>query len=496
MKKELLFLAFYLFFTVLSNAQTVRFDLSQYIELASDSSLQAFRAKNMYLTSYWDYRTYKTSFLPSVSFNITPLQYNRSITSRYDYDKNLDVFREQQSLSYSGGISVSQKIPFVDGTFSINSSLSYLNNSAMNNYSQYSSVPFRISYTQTLFGFNNSKWERRIEPLKFEQAKKRLVYQLEEISETATQHFFNLVLAQKEYELSENNAFAADTLFRVGIERDKISAISKSDLQILELNLINAKNDLKNRKLHLKNAQYMFCSFLNLSEYLIPEIIVPNKSLIGIVSEEEAIARAVANNPEYQNFSQQLLEAEKTLEQLEKNSILNANISASIGFNQAAETFIGAYKDPLQQDVVSIGLSIPIVDWGIKKGRINVAKNNLNLVRISIEKERKDLEQEVIATIDNFNLLQELTISLEKALLLATSAYEDTKRRFIIGKSDVNSLTLALNRQRESHLNYLNSLKNYWGSYYKLRRLTLFDFEKQKDLAELIENELIRELHL
>jgi outer membrane protein TolC len=130
------------------------------------------------------------------------------------------------------------------------------------------------------------------------------------------------------------------------------------------------------------------------------------------------------------------------------------------------------------------------VDWGVNKGRISVARNNKLLTQLSIEQEGKNLKQEIVATIDNFNLLQELVVSAEKALLLATSAYENTKRRFIVGKSDVSSLTLTLNRQREAQRNFLETLKAYWLSYYKLRRLTLFDFEKQENLSSAIDGRI------
>jgi outer membrane protein TolC len=481
----------YCLFTVyISVAQTEKLDLFQYIKLASESSLDAFRSKNMYLSSYWDYRKYKASILPSISLNLSPLQYNRNITQRYDYTENMDVYREQQSLSSSGGVSVSQSVPFTGGTLSVGSNLSFLRNLAVDNYSQYSSSPFQIGYSQNLFSFNSLKWEKKIEPLKFEQAKKRLVYQLEEIAETAIQYFFNLILAQKECELAEENVLSTDTLYSIGLERNKISAISFPDLQTLELTVITADNSLKNAKLNLKNVYYLFRSFLNKDETFEPEVITPLKRFVGIISKDEALTYMIENNPDYQDYTLQLLGAEQNLDQSKKNASFNASISANIGFNQAAETFTGAYKKPSQQDVVSVNISIPVVDWGVNKGRIKVAKNNMNFTKLSIEQGKKNMEKEIETTIDNFKLMQELIVSSEKALTLATSAYENTKRRFIVGKSDVNSLTLTQNRQQEAQRNFFETLKNYWLSYYKLRRLTLFDFEKGENIIKQIESEL------
>ena len=45
--------------------QQITLDLQRTITMANDSSLEAFRTKNMYLSGYWAYRTYKENRLPS-----------------------------------------------------------------------------------------------------------------------------------------------------------------------------------------------------------------------------------------------------------------------------------------------------------------------------------------------------------------------------------------------------------------------------------------------
>jgi len=492
MKKKIIFSCFCFWMTIIADAQTLNLDLFKCIEIASDSSLQAFRSRNMYLSGYWAYRAYKASYLPSVSFRTSPLQYNRNITKRYDYTENIEIYREQQSVSSSGGISISQNLPLTGGTFSFGSELSYFKNLGSSNVSQYSSIPFRIGYSQTLFGFNGFKWERKIEPLKFEQAKKRLTYQLEEIAEKTISHYFNLVLAQKEYELASENILSIDTLYRVGKEREKISAISQADLLLLELDAINAGNALKSAALNLRKTQYALLSFLNRDENTSISVDIPVRRMYVEVQAMEALSYAQENNPDYLAFRQEILDAEKNLEQTSKNASFNADISASVGFNQAAETFHGVYDNPSQQEVISIGVTIPMLDWGLKKGRVNMAKNNLNITRLSVEQNKRDLEQEIISVIDNFNVQQDFLFSAEKAIALATAAYNTNKQRFIIGKSDVNMLILTMNRQREAQRNYINTLKICWLSYYQIRRLTLFDFETGENLFEKIERKLER----
>lgn len=180
---------------------------------------------------------------------------------------------------------------------------------------------------------------------------------------------------------------------------------------------------------------------------------------------------------------QNILEAEQQVDKTRKEALFNASLNASIGFNQVASKFRDVYRDPLQQDLVSISLSIPLIDWGVRKGKHNIAKSNLNVARISARQTELSLEEDVVMTVSDFNVRQDLISSAEEALDIAIMAYNETKQRFMIGKADINSLTLSLNRQQEAQRNYITALQNYWLSYYKIRKLTLHDFETGVSLA-------------
>jgi len=115
LQKCLLAVCFFCIFSV--SAQKIELKLEDCIELANAGSLDAFKAKNQYLSSYWGFRSFKAGRLPAISFQFSPMQYTNSIAQRYDYSQNIDVFRQQQSISSYGGISVSQKLDLTGGTF-------------------------------------------------------------------------------------------------------------------------------------------------------------------------------------------------------------------------------------------------------------------------------------------------------------------------------------------------------------------------------------------
>lgn len=464
-------------------AQSLVLSLERTISIAADSSLEAFRSKNMYLSGYWQFRTYKAGRLPSLTLDLTPAEYYRDITRRYDSGEDIDVYRKQQSYYAGGGLKIEQNLDLLGGSFFLDSRLGYIRNFGDNSYTQVTSVPIRVGYNQSLIGYNPFRWERKIEPLKYEKVKKELLYNRETISEQATTYFFALAMAQAEYDLARDNVASTDTLYRTGQQRHKIASISQADLLTLKLDAINARNTLQNANIALKRAMFSLASYLNLDKNMELRLRLPGRPMNMTIAVDEAIVLARENNPKFLGLRQQILEAEQQVDKTKKEAMFNASVNASIGFNQVADNLGDAYRNPLQQDIVSVSVSIPLIDWGIRKGKRNIAQNDLSVTQISTRQEENTIEEDVIMTVGDFNIQQDLIGSAEEALDLAIMAYAETKQRFMIGKADINSLTLSLNRQQEAQRNYISALQNYWLSYYKIRKLTLHDFETGVSLS-------------
>lgn len=484
MKKLYLFLLLGVCTLQVTAQRRITLDLPRTIAIANDSSLEAFRTKNMYLSGYWEYRTYRANRLPSLTLNMTPAQYNRDITRRYDSGQDLDIYRNQQSYYAYGNLAIQQNFDLTGGTFYLDTELGYMRSFGSNSYTQFTSVPIRLGYSQSLVGYNPFRWERRIEPLKYEKVKKEYIYNAEQVAEQATDYFFELAMAQAEYDLARENAVSTDTLYRIGMQRLKIASISRADLLTLKLDVVNARNTLQNATSSLKRAMFSLASFLNLEKNTEIQVVLPGHPQELTISVDEALVAAQANNPDFLELRQNVLEAEQNVDKTRKESRFNASINASVGFNQVAENFGNAYRHPMQQEMVSVSVSIPLVDWGVRKGKYNMARNNLNVVKTSARQSEISIEEEVIMTVSDFNVQQALVTSAEEALDLSILAYNETRQRFIIGKADINSLTLSLNRQQEAQRNYISALKNYWLYYYKIRKLTLHDFVSGFSLSE------------
>lgn len=468
----------------IGKSQEITLTLNRTIEIAIDSSLQAFRAENQYLASYWSYRSFRAGRLPSLSLQAMPLDYRRDFTRRYDPINDIDVFRRQQTLFSYGNLSLRQNLDLTGGTFFVDSELGFMRNfSNENNITQFTTVPIRVGYSQSLFGFNSFRWERRIEPLRYERAKTQFVQAREEISEIAIQHFFALAIAQLEHDMANANLESSEMLYNMGQQRQEIASISQADLLTLRLEAVNARNAQRIASSNLRRAMFNLASFLNLDQQSEIILLLPGEPIISQILPEVAVEQARINNPSFLANKQELLEAEREVERARRTANFEANISASVGFNQAANRFPDAYRDPLQQDIIRVGITIPIVDWGVRRGRTNIAISNLNVTRISIEQRVMSLEQEIAMTVNDLNMQHALIQSAAEALNLAEMAYQTTRERFVIGRVDLNSLLLSQNRKNSAQRNYLSALREYWMNYYKLRRLTLFDFGRRQSLV-------------
>lgn len=291
-------------------------------------------------------------------------------------------------------------------------------------------------------------------------------------------------MAQADYELAQDNVATSDTLYAIGEQRQKIASISQADLLTLKLDKVNARNTLRNAEIARKRAMSALATFLNLDRNSYIEINLPARPRHVDIPADRAIVLARENNPTFLEQRQNVLEAEREVDRTKKESRFNASFNASVGFNQVADNISAAYRNLLQQDLVSFTVSIPLVDWGVRKGKYNMAKNNLNVVKIAARQEEISLEEDVMMTVSDFSVQQDMIASAEEALDLAELAYDQTRKRFIIGKADINSLTLALNRQQEAQKNYIQAMQNYWLNYYKIRKLTLFDFESGISLSD------------
>ncbi len=467
------------------NAQNKQYlTLDDVIRIASQQSLDAFKNENMYLASYWEFKYYKADRLPNLSLDATAFNYNRSMQKVYNYDKNRDEYIEREDFNSDISLRLNQNIGLTGGQLFAVSSLAMTKKLGDDHSSSFSSTPFSIGYSQPINGYNKFKWKTKIEPLKFEKAKKEFIQAKEDLALKANRLFFNLVDAQIEVNIAKTNLANADTLFTIGKGRFQVGTVTQDELLNLELRYMNSKLALTRANLGLERSKASLNSFLGYEKEVDIECVVPTYSPGLQIEADKALQLALTNNPEIIGQKQRLLEEDRRVNQAKSENGISGTLFAVYGLNQNAEQFGDVYKDPLNRQQLRAGISMPILDWGRRKGQLAMARSNREVVRIGINQEKIDFEQNVIMNVMEFNLQGNQVLNTAKADTIAQMQYDVTQQRFLIGKVDVTKLNLARNDREQARRAYIRSLRSYWNYYITLRRLTLFDFEKNISLSE------------
>lgn len=454
--------------------------LSEAIALARVQSVDAAVALNELKTAYWEYRTFRADLLPEVNFSGTLPHYNKSYSSYQNADGSYTYVRNN-TLGLSGELSIDQNIWMTGGTLSLTSSLDFMKQLGSNGYKQFMSVPVSLRLTQPIFGVNALKWNRRIEPVRYAEAKAAFITATEEVTMKTITYFFQLLLAKETLATARQNKHNADRLYEVAKAKRQMGQISENDLLQLKLNALQGQADVTEAESTLQARMFQLRSFLGVSEQETLNPQLPEGVPAVRIAYDEVLDKALLRNSFAQNIRRRQLEADYEVATARGN-LRSIDLFASVGYTGQNHTFHSAYKDLMDNQIVEVGVKIPILDWGKRRGKVRVAKSNREVVLSRIRQEQMDFNQNIFLLVANFNnQAQQLTIA-EEADAIAEKRYRTSVETFMIGKISTLDLNDAQNSKDEARQKHISELYSYWYYFYQLRSITLWDFERNCEL--------------
>ena len=454
MNLKLIFISLGLLLTELLTAQdqTTELSLKQVIEIARMESPDAQTARHSFRSAYWNYKYYRADYLPSLSLTSDP-NLNRAINKITMGDGSVK-FVEQNLLNTDLTLNLSQNLSWTGGSFFLETSAQRMDLFSEHKYSWQTS-PIMIGYRQSLFGYNSLKWDRRIEPVRYQEAKKSYVETLELVSANAINKFFALATAQSDYDIASFNYANADTLYRYAQGRYNIGTITENEMLQLELNRLTEETNRMNALIEMDNCMQELRSYLGIHEDRELRVLVSPQIPDFSVNLNEALALAYENSPDIQTMERRKL-----------------------------DKLPDAYRNLLDQQYVSIGISLPILDWGRGKGQVRVARSNRDLVYTQVEQSRTDFELNVRKLVKQFNLQTQRVRIAARTDETAQRRSEVARKLYLLGKSTILDLNASISEKDSARRNYISALYNYWSLYYTLRSMTLYDFERNTILTE------------
>lgn len=481
---KILFLAAFACLPVLAATAQHQLSLSEAIALARRQSVDAAVALNELKAAYWEYRTYRADLLPEVNFTATLPSFNKSY-NRYQQNDGSYTFVKNNNLGMDGELSIDQNVWLTGGKLSLTTSLSYIKQLNGSKQEQYMNVPLSLTFTQPIFGVNSLKWQRRIAPVRYREAKADFLSATEEVTRKALTYFFELLLAREQLNIAHQNLENSEKLYKIAEAKRSIGQISENDRLQLRLSMLKARAALTDSESELNAKMFQLRAFLGLSEQEEIEPVLPESVPDVEIRYADALEKALQNNSFAQNIHRRKLEADYAVAEA-KGNLRSIDLYASVGLTGQDDGLRRVYHSSAwgNNQVVEVGVKIPILDWGKRRGRVKVAESQRETVRAQIRQEEMDFNQDMFLLVEHFNNQAMQVRIANEADSVAQQRYNANVQAFMIGQISTLDLNDSQSSKDDARQTRISELYNYWNYFYQLRSLTLWDYERNQELTE------------
>lgn len=202
----------------------------------------------------------------------------------------------------------------------------------------------------------------------------------------------------------------------------------------------------------------------------------------------EVVERAISNSSHTLQRRLDVIQSEQSVAQAKGQQGFQLQLHGEVGFNKTGNTLRSAYSGLQDNEIVGLTLSVPIFDWGVGKGRVRMAKADLEATRVRNEQLQDAYIQEITSHVNSFNIHSAQCRNALRAQEIADERYGITKRRFEAGSVTVTDLNTAWQEAESARSQYIRLLKSYWTTYYSLRQSTLYDWMNHRDIDADFDN--------
>lgn len=456
--------------------------MSEVISTARRQSVAALQARQEFISVYWAWRSYQASRLPSLYFYGGLMNYNRSLVLLQNYDDGTLRYASTNNLQNSLGLRIRQHIPLTGGTLTAYSDLSRIDQFGMEKSLTWYSQPITISYTQPLFAYNEFKWEKLIEPKEYEKGRRAYIESMEQITIDAVEAYSNLLLARTDHEIAKTNYENSVKMHDVARERLSLGSVTRDEYLQLELRMLNDSIAINESLVALRDARMNLNSLLGYDESVEIDPVLPENLPNVVMDYEMVLDRSLQNSTFSLGNEIDILNARSAVEKAKADRGISMSLNARFGLSDTAPELPGAYKNPLDQEVVGLSFSIPIFDWGLGRGKVQKAKAAEAVVRAQVEQSENDYRRSVFTAVGQFNNQRRQCEVSRRARNIAAERDSLMMDKFRSGGATVTDLNTARSESDSALQKYITDISNYWLYYHKLRQYSLYDFISGADI--------------
>ena len=456
--------------------QAQRLTLKDAVAIAQRQSHQALAAQDTRDGARARDRWFSSTLLPQFSLSGEVPAYNRSIIAVTQPDGST-LFRPQEQNQAALTLNASQRLPYIGGELFVSSALSRVDRIGLSSSRTWQSTPFLVGVRQAILRPNTAAWDAREQNIRADAAERAYAEAREEVAITTVGAFFDYYAAQVALRNAGTNVVIQDSLYVLNKGRFEVGKIGENDLLQSELGLLNARAALDGARLQHDRTLAALQLQLNLAPgtplEIEPPVDVPNFSTDTAV----AVAQALRNRAQIRDLALQESQARRRVSEVRWNTGFGATLQASMGFNQTGPEMNAVYRDLLEAQRFSLSVQMPIWQWGGRGAQIEEARANESRTASTAQLARAQLAQDAHFAALQLPLAARQLTNAAKADTVAALRFEVARNRYSISKIDFDALFTAQADKDRSLTAYVAALRGFWTAYYRLRSVTLYDFE-------------------
>lgn len=431
----------------------------------------------------WRDRAFNARLRPQLFLSGNAANLNHGINPITLPDGSTQFIGQSQNQS-SLQLGFAQRVPLTGGTISVGSQVSRIDEFGTQNTKYWQTSPVVVTLQQDLFKPRAVVWDERVQSLSASVAERGYLEAREDVAGNTADAFFNLYAQEMALANATANAAVNDTLYTLNKGRFEVGKIGENDLLKSELALLRARAAVDDARLARERAEAALRRLIAFPDGESFTIVTPDSIPTLDADPDVAVREALKNSSTIEQAALDNVQSRRGITQARSNNRFTASILASAGFNQTAPVFGEAYQSPLGKQTLTVGVNLPMLQWGAGHADLEEAKA-VEQRALANNKVRRDLlvEDARFSALQLQQAQRNVLISA-KADTVAEKQFEVARNRYIIGKISNTDLYNAQNEKDAALIAYVQALRSYWTAYYHLRRVTLYDFAKKQQMSD------------
>lgn len=484
----------WLFFQI--QAQDVyRLDLNSSIGIAKKQSNRMQILQLQLRISEYQLKAATSNFKTHVNMDMVLPRYTEDIV-QWEDSLGLSFYpvRKNQMNAY---LTINQPLP-TDGYLYLTSGLqNMVDYNYKDRLTQISSSIGLRQPIEAFYGYNNIKLSYKQAELNYESSQKQLERAELDLVYEVSSLYYNLLSYEQRLEIAKMSYDRQNEAYTIANNKYNAGLIREVEALQMEVDLSEALNTLDIARVNLSSQKRLFKELLGLN--LNDSVIIESNMVYEpvLIDVEKAVQLALENRNELKEheirieLSEMEIKRRKAAGRIQGDILVNYNL---IGTNKSvlAVPLDNSFQDSwynLQNRPgnfnAALTISIPIIDWGVNKARVNAARASLEQNRLQLKGEKISIEREIRTLIERLQSSLHRLQLLEKNMIVAEKSFEISRQRYSNGEIDSQSIALERERLNNAYISRLESYITYKLLLSDLMRKTFYDFEKDAPIREI-----------